>query len=165
MNFRFISIGDRDAIVVLSQAPSADQTVHYVGVHGTFPVEIELLSNQQHVLGSPIGTCIARIHSHHCQISPDGKVIYRNPDIPTPAYKPPTTSALRHNVFDVGEDFTIVELLDLPPQGSDRLHVQSGGFTGFIGWEKVQGKRYKLDRALRGEFNLRIYHAQQEAIA
>lgn len=162
MNYRYISIGQRSAIVILSTAPTPEQKVQYHGQNGLFELELEILSVDQYVLAMP-NAIVARITSNNCDLHQDGKILYSNPaPTPQPVQRRPYYD-LRYRVFDRDESTTTIETIDAPPNKGDRVMVSSPGFTDFVNWTHLGGNRYRLDRALVGQFDLKVYYAQELA--
>jgi hypothetical protein len=152
MQFRFLSIGEHQAIVLLSALPLATQKPCYQGLNAQYPITIESLSEGQHVLGAPIGYSICRVTSPDCTLNTNGAIVYiDNIPPPPPVVSVPLAHVLRYDVIDRDADagWSIVELWTTMDAGDKLLWIDRE-FHEFIEWEHVKNRRYRIDRYIGG---------------
>jgi hypothetical protein len=159
MQFRFLTISDRSALVLLSGLPLPTQETFYQGVNGQYPITIESLSEGQHVLGAPIGYSICRITSPDCTLNTSGAIVYRdNTPPPPPVVSVPVAQIIRWELVDRDADagWSIVELWT-PMGAGDKLLLSDRDFHAFIDFEHVKNRRYRIDRCIGGSGNFMRY--------
>jgi hypothetical protein len=159
MQFRFLTISDRSALVLVSGLPLPTQEAFYQGVNGQYPITIESLSEGQHVLGAPIGYSICRVTSPDCPMNAVGSIVYHdNTPPPPPVISLPMAHIIRYEIIDRDADagWSIVELWG-PLDTEDKLLLVDGGFHGFIEVEHVKNRRYRIDRCIGGSATFMRY--------
>jgi hypothetical protein len=152
----------RSILAILGHIPSAEMCLYHDS-RADVPLTIERLSNETDAIALDPQRCpnaaIVRLTSPVEIRWADGNLYTRaNTPPPPPVAYSPVARILRYEVIDRDAEtgWSIVELGDTMDAG-DKLLLSDRDFHGFIDFEHVKNRRYRIDRYIGGAASFMRY--------